>query len=367
MLKRHNDMTDRYFKLPATNGAASAEQSPPDDLVAPDGRIQAGVFSQPVSSFGFERAKALGGKLRGLTGLPRLVEWYGAGMAHPDYYFGLIVVQAQVLSFATLYGYDRRTQAYFSHDNIGRAARGSVSPSPWAGTTRYAARGFEIRIDHDLARGQHRVSIDIAARRKRPRVVGELIWHENLSASPALAALVPMGGKHFIYNHKAQMPIEGTLNVNGQPCVFSPRRDLANMDEVRAHMGPGRYGYVWFNFSGIDTNGDIVGFNAATIGKPNAALAAENVVWAGPELTHVGEIAFDVDPNNLLRPWRARDNSGRVDLTFRPEGGKSVRVGPFVKYFQKCGSYSGTLTDRRGRVHVVRDYVGCAEFARVLS
>ncbi|MGZ3451400.1 MAG: DUF2804 domain-containing protein [Polyangiales bacterium] len=333
------------------------EHPPPEDGVAADGRIHAGLFSAPVRRFSFDRSR---------SGAPT-VEWYGAGLAHPDHYFGLIVVRANVGSMTSLYGFDRRNRRYFSHDAIATRSRAQVSASPYRGTTRFSTSGFELAIDHDLENHQHRVHVEVAARRGRPSVSGELVWHERLERSPALAALVPLGGSRFVYNHKAQMPISGSLRVGGETVEFSPNRDLANMDEVRARLGLSRLRYAWFNFAGFDASGEIVGLNAANVGALDEQMAAENVIWAGPRRTHVGPVTFEIDPRDLDRPWRARDREGRVDVTFHPEGGKAVLLGPLGRYHQKCGTFRGTLIDGEGRRREVDGYVGCAEVMRVLA
>src|SRR3990172_1891671 len=83
-----------YFKFPQNMGAAraSAEEAPPR-IVDESGLIRVGMFKARVREMNLGEAKLL----KGLGGLgaswpvpPLVVEWIGAGLAHPHLYLGLI-------------------------------------------------------------------------------------------------------------------------------------------------------------------------------------------------------------------------------------------------------------------------------------
>lgn len=333
----------------------------PAAVVAHDGRLQTGHFDRPPQQLNFRDARLLARR----TLLPRLVEWYGVGMAHPDWYFAVIVVQAERFSLMNLYGVDRHSREMFSHDVIATPRHARVAESPWGGETTFDRTGAWVRMRHDLAAHKHTVDVDLRAGKNRPAVRGQLVWHEDPTRSPALVALAPMGERRFIYNHKAQMPISGTLRVGNVDVTFAPDRDLANLDEVRACLGV-RNHYRWVNFSGFDDQARIIGLNASDSRQRHASWGSENAMWLGAKLSFVGEVEFDLDPHDLMRPWRIRDRACRIDVTFTPEGGKSVAVGPLGAYHQKCGTFSGVLRDERGAEHSVNRYVGCCESVAVL-
>jgi len=94
---------------------------------------------------------------------------------------------------------------------------------------------------------------------------------------------------------------------------------------------------------------------------------AENCLWAGEKLWLCDEVEFEVDRKNPMKPWRASDRKGNIDITFHPEGGKKVGLEPFAVYHQKCGRFRGKITAGDGEVHEIRDYYGCAELANIFS
>ena len=351
-----------YFVPPADAPAQ------PATLVAPDGRLQTGRFARPYDMGDLRHCMALHGQVRTAIGLPRLIEWYGCGMAHPEMYVAVIVVQAQAMSFTVVYGVDRRSGERFSHHLIGRSSCAVVSPSPWAGRTEFSSRRGHVHMAHDLAHARHTVTLELARHGPSPAVHGTVVWHEDLARSPALVALAPhnpWNRGHFVYNHKAQMPISGSLQIGERTLTYDPARDIANLDEVRSHLGL-RNHYTWFNFGGIDPQGRIVGLNASDNQQRHPEWGCENAIWAGDNLTVLGPVRLDFNPRDLDAPWLGRDAAGRMDVTFTPQGGMELRLGPLGQYHQKCGVFNGTLRDGHGEIHTVRDYVGCVEYMAVL-
>jgi len=355
----------QYFLFPAAGAKAKPVPEDSPDRIVESGLIRAGLFKSPVRSMNLLDSRLLAGRSTNMMGFPKLMEWVGAGMAHPDWYFGFIIVDAKILSLSTLYGFNRKTKAYFSHDAFGPDKMVRVAESAWDNITYAKKPGFFMEARHHLEKGFHKVKIDIESSGKDPRVSAELTWHEDLKKIQPMVMMSPLMGKHFIYNHKAQMPIEGTMVVGGQKIEFNPGRDLANMDEVKSCVGL-KNSYTWFNFGGFDQKGRIVGLNASDNAQREESFWTENCIWAGNKLSMLGPVSFKLDLRNIMKPWTARDDGDRVDITFYPEGGKTIRLGPLGKYYQKCGRFRGTLLDDLGERHVVNDYYGCAESMNVL-
>jgi hypothetical protein len=359
--------SSEFFQFPAARGDRVAPEDAPRAIVD-NGLIRLGLFKTPVREMKLRTSALLKGFGASWPTPPLLVEWVGAGMAHPDWYLGVIVVDASKLfSLSVVYGYNRKTGAYFSHDGIARRSRVRVADATWNDVTRFEGRGFHVEFVHRLDQGFHRVNIDIRAAGKKPAVRGNLIWHEELGKSQPLVLLSPVEGGGFIYNHKAQMPIEGDLRIGTQDLKFDPRRDVANLDEVKVHGGALRLSYRWFNFGGFDRQGRLVGLDLAHSPQKPDPYWTENCMWVGDKLWMLGHVQFEMNRRDLMQPWRARDKEGRVDISFFPEGGKAVNLGPLGKYYQKCGSFRGKLIDGEGVEHLIEDIYGCAESMDVLG
>ena len=100
------------------------------------------------------------------------------------------------------------------------------------------------------------------------------------------------------------------------------------------------------------------------IGFGDESYWNENCVWLGGEMRLLGAIRFEVDPDDLMAPWRITEATGRVDLTFTPEA-RFRNDNDFVivdmDYSQLSGSYSGFVTDGDDGRHVIEDAFGTAE------
>jgi len=359
------DLT-QYFLFPERESCPKPVLEEAPARIVEDGLIRAGLFKSPVREMNLLESRILDNKPTNWLGLPRLMEWVGAGMAHPEWYFGLIIVDAKTASLPTLYGFNRKTGAYFSHGSLSSAKRVKVAESTWNDVTCFRKPGFNMEVNHRLEQGFHKVKIDIHASAKKPAVKADLIWHEDLEKIQPLVLMSPLGGTHFMYNHKAQMPVEGAMKVGDQEMTFDPGRDIANMDELKSCAGL-KNKYNWFNFGGFDPKGRIVGLNASHSEQRRDHYWTENCIWAGNRLSLVGPVRFEFSPKDIMKPWRAYDEEGRVDVTFYPEGGKTINLSPLGKYYQKCGRFRGALVDGSGETHAVNDYYGCAEYMNVLN
>lgn len=355
-----------FFETPQSPGRRVITEEAPARIVE-SGLIRLGLFRSPVRQMNLLDSRLLQGKGPVWPMPPLLVEWVGAGMAHRDWYFGVIIVDAKLFALSVFYGFNRQTGAYFSHDRLAPRSRVTVANSAFSGNTSIRARGFSAGITHRLDEGYHKVKLDIRGAGKKLPVQGELIWREDLKKTQPLVLLSPVAGNGFIYNHRAQMPIEGTLRVGKQDVAFNPGRDIANLDEVKVHGSSLKLSYRWFNFGGFDRQGRLVGVDLAHSPQKPDAFWEENCVWVGDKLVMLGHVRFEMNRRDLMQPWRALDDEGRVDITFFPEGGKTINLGPLGSYYQKCGRFRGTITDDTGEVHQINDYYGCAESTDVLS
>ncbi len=359
-------MDPAFFSVPSGYGRAPRvvpEAAPP--AIVTGGLVRLGMFDAPVRNMNLTASKLLSRSGRLIP--PVFLEWVGAGIAHPDWYLGLIVVDAKLASLAVLYGYNRKTGAYFSHDRPGLRSRVKVAGSTWNDVTRYEGRGFRIEILHRLEEGRHDVTVDIAASGKKPAVKGSLLWREPLGRMQPLVLMSPIDGGGFIYNHKAQMPVEGELRIGREAVRFSPERDIANMDDLKLRPTGSGLAYRWFNFGGFDPKGRLIGVDLAHADRKPDPYWAENCLWAGEKLWLCDEVEFEVDRKDPMKPWRASDRKGNIDITFHPEGGKKVGLEPIAIYHQKCGRFRGKITAGDGEVHEIRDYYGCAELANIFT
>ena len=80
----------------------------------------------------------------------------------------------------------------------------------------------------------------------------------------------------------------------------------------------------WASCAGHDEQGRIVGLNIADHQFENPEVYNENAIWNAGSLLRLGAATLEFDEQAPLLPWAIRDDAGRVDLRFEPEGRKVV-------------------------------------------
>jgi hypothetical protein len=284
------------------------------------------------------------------TGLPRLLrrprlkEWAGFTLLHPDVWSSLIVQDAQYLASCEIYAHDRATGVLHQH---AANARGGSAVLPaellHGGHCCFERPGHRIAYDFDERSGRHTIHVDIAATGAAPAFGAELSLDARAASAPlSVSSRLPGGGR--MYTHKAAFPVQGVLRVGPAEYVFEAGRDLAVLDEHRSFL-PYRTRWLWGTFA-LPTPDGPVGANFAD--RPELPdEPEESAIWAPGACEPLGEISFTPErPEDPSAPWRIASRDGRLDVVFEPEGRKEVRhqLGLFaIDYFQMYGRYRGVL------------------------
>lgn len=91
----------------------------------------------------------------------------------------------------------------------------------------------------------------------------------------------------------------------------------------------------------------------------------ENVLWLDGKLIALGNVHFDFDPQQPMKPWHIRTDDGLLDLSFQPEGARQQRKNLIIAasyYIQPIGTFSGKVkASPRGAMHKVEHLVGVTE------
>ena len=359
----------QFFDIPeiGANGFPALQEPPPQ--IVDNGLIHCGLFKSPARRMNLLDSNMLGGSAVDQFGLPRLLEWVGVGMVHPDWFFGFIIVDAKAGCLGVFYAYCRRDGFYFSHDMLGLRKWVHVADSTWDDSTAIHYRSYNMEVTHRLEQGFHRLAVDIGGF-KKPPVTADITWHEDLAKVQPMVSLSPHQDNGFAYTHKAPMPTGGAMTIGDEKLTFDPGRDLTLFEEIKICSGAGApSGIRWnmFGGGGFDPAGRSIAIATGSSPQKSGLYWTENCIWVDGQLTNVGPVDFEVNPKRILDPWHVHDRHGRLDINVLPEGGKTIDMQPFLGiYHQKCGSFSGTLVDAAGAKHEVKDFYGAGEYADVL-
>lgn len=351
-----DDELARWFLPPEGGLAGSRVIHPAPERLVERGKIRVGLFASPPAEADLLEADLFQDGIRAGWRRKRLMEWFGYGLIHPDWYLGMIIIDAKLLPIAAVYAVNRRDRTVFSHDLTG--GRVKVAANPWRGRTGARGPGFKAEFVHLLAEGRHEIKLELE-RPRRPKLRGELVFYEDLERWPALVASLPTNAPHFFYTHKSFMTASGSLVIGDEKIHFDPGRDLANLDEHRNYADfPVRW--TWGSGGG-DDGGGLLAFNLGDTGGSDQERWNENCLWIGDRLELLGPVSWSHDLRDPRKPWTVTELHGRVKLEFTPDNGKVVSLPPLGGYYQMAGSYRGFVVDRAGARHEVRGLPGCAE------
>jgi hypothetical protein len=262
----------------------------------------------------------------------RLKEWIGFTLLHPDAYSSLIIQDAKYLASSEIYVHDRET---------GRLYQRARSAPP--GTVRLAPQLSDIafvRAGYRMAYGfgdRHRITVDIAATARDPRIHGEL--HPQPAGASAPLSVSSRLPKGRMYTNKVIFPVGGELRVGERTYAFDAGRDAAILDEHKSFL-PYRARWTWGTFAVQTTNG-LIGANF--VDRPElSGEEEESCIWTASGVEPLADVTF----HQKRSDWDITSADARLNVTFTPEGRKDVhhQLGLFaIDYFQEYGVYRGSL------------------------
>ena len=304
--------------------------TPPNQVVAPDGRILFGAYRGSLPPVDLRPI----GKSLPYRALHHK-KWVYLALASDELFAGLAVVDLGYATSAFGFAFDRGAgrlladRSAVGHPFSGKVADSLLSP----------------RVAHFDAGGAH---VDL--RRRGDTMALEARFDDALTLRaeldlrvrhPALAVIgpIPDGVVNATEKH-ALLPVEGELVADGVRRSLSGA--LGGWDYTHGYLARHTQ-WRWAYLLGRTREGRRVGMNLTE----GFLGATECVVWLDDELYPVGEGRFEFDPGDPRAPWRVRTACGAVDLRFAP-GGVHAEHKDFKvlrsRFVQPVGAYEGTIT-----------------------
>ncbi len=263
--------------------------------------------------------------------------------------------------FAYLFDYDRGI--LFEYDAVGPGnTRLNFNSNPDEYGIDFKKGRTRLRLEKSHARGFLSFYGDF---RGKLRVSGRAPY--GLGSHRPLRVLNPSEPTRWTFTEKYGGLVPETLEIEfeGSPLPFDGRQCTLVYDWSGGYLRR-RTDWFWAAFSGFQGSRR-VGGNIATL--VNESCFNENAFWINGARTRVAQCRFDFDMEDPGRPWRVRDEAGRVDLTFRPEGERAkVMNALLVKtaFHQMIGSFKGVLRPHRGGAVRINGLRGFTEYHRAL-
>ena len=181
--------------------------------------------------------------------------------------------------------------------------------------------------------------------------------HESMTIT------IPIEKQRFYYNRKINcMPATGWVRYGSEAFRLTPDTCLGQLD-----WGRGVWAYnslwLWASASGFLPDGRTLGLNMG-YGFGDTSAASENAFILDGVVHKLGTLTFEYDSAHFMKPWRMKDEDGRLDLVFAPFYERVARTNAVVltsEVHQMFGRYRGTLVTDDGDSIIIEDLVGFAE------
>jgi hypothetical protein len=179
----------------------------------------------------------------------------------------------------------------------------------------------------------------------------------------SMSIAIPIGKKRFYYNRKINcLPAEGIIKYGDNIETLTPQTCSGSLDWGRGVWEYQSY-WNWASSSGYLDDGRPVGLNLGC-GFGDLSRAGENALILDNRIHKLEDVKFDYASGDYMKPWKFRDQFGRLDLTFEPFKERLAQTNLaiiFSEVHQMFGHYNGTVTADNGEVIPILNLIGFAE------
>ena len=179
----------------------------------------------------------------------------------------------------------------------------------------------------------------------------------------SMTITIPIEKQRFYYNRKINcMPASGWVRYGETEHTLTPDTCLGQLDWGRGVWAYSSF-WLWASSSGTLPDGRTIGLNMG-YGFGDTSAASENAFILDGVVHKLGTLKFEYDSAHFMKPWRMKDEDGRLDLVFTPfyeRVAKTTEGCSTSEVHQMFGRYRGTLVTDDGDSIIIEDLVGFAE------
>jgi hypothetical protein len=332
----------------------------PGPLLDSHGHLaQVGWARQPLLDCNLEQAAFYPAWKRFLQPI-RVKRWDYYAFFTPRRFFSATIADLGYAANVFVYVLDFATDDLHEEGKIALASSVRLPRNSGEGVSTFQSKDLqmEFRVDETT----RRVKVDWPAFNNGRGIHADLCLvsppeHESMTI------VIPIAGNRFYYNRKINcLPAEGVIQYGTECEVVDPHTTVGSLDWGRGVWEYSSF-WNWASTSGFLADGRTIGFNLGT-GFGDTSRATENALILDGKIHKLGFIPFDYTPGEYMKPWRFRDDEGRLDLTFTPFKERVATSNLLVivsEVHQMFGRYSGKVIADNGEVIEVDGLVGFAE------
>lgn len=335
------------------------ELSQPGPLLDTRGRpAQVGWLRQPLLDCNLEQARFY--PWRPLQRF-RLKRWNYYAVFTPQRFFSVTIADLGYAGNIFVYTIDFTTGELYEEGLVAPLGRGvRLERNSTEGETLYDGDGVSLRFRAEP--GARHIAVDWPGFQKGRGIQADI--HLSVPAEhESMTIVIPIGERRFYYNTKINcLPATGQIRFAGTTEELRPETSLGSLDWGRGVWEYRSY-WNWASASSFLPDGRAIGLNLGR-GFGDLSRATENAIIFDGRIHKLGDVRFDYQSGDYMRPWRFTDDAGRLDLTFTPFKDRTARTNLgviFSEVHQMFGHYNGRAVLDDGQVVAVRDLLGFAE------
>ena len=335
------------------------ELTRPGTLLAQDGRLeQVGWSRQPILDCNLEAARFL--LVRPLQRF-RIKRWDYYAVFTPRSFFSATIADLGYAGNLFVYRMDFETGELHEEGLVIPFAKGIQLPrNSMDGDSHF--ENDKVKLHFSASAGMRTITVAWPDFHGGRGIQADI----RLTCPPeyeSMTIVIPIGDKRFYYNRKINsMPAEGTIKYGDSLETLTPQTGSGSLD-----WGRGVWEYQtdwnWASSSGFLSDGRKVGLNLGC-GFGDLTKAGENALILDNHIHKLGEVKFDYNPADYMKPWKFSDSDGRLALTFTPFKERLAKTNLgiiFSEVHQMFGRYNGKAVTDDGETINIKDLIGFAE------
>ena len=175
--------------------------------------------------------------------------------------------------------------------------------------------------------------------------------------------VIPIPNKRFYYNHKINcLPASGHLQYGDLEVDLSSETCLGQLDWGRGVWEYSSF-WNWASGSGFLPDGRTLGINLGT-GFGDTSAATEDAFILAGRVHKLDQVQWDYISGDYMKPWKFKDNEGRLDLELIPFKDRTATTRLVVidsEVHQMFGRYYGRVVTDDGEEIQLDGIIGFAE------
>ncbi|NLD77919.1 MAG: DUF2804 family protein [Acidimicrobiales bacterium] len=282
-------------------------------------------------------------------------EWFVLGAVYDTKSLGLLQLLAVNKEAATISRWETKLPSPLIH--VARGLDGTRSAGRF--------RDLSISIVNEISAGALTVDVDHPGSATKPSLHLHGVGRCMPGDAGHLVICHPFDTNEddrALYSHKAMMPFQGRMTIGAEIVELDAERSFMILDDHHGdYPSPMRYDWI----TGIrraPESGRVEGFNLTRNQIRDPHVFNENAIWLGSEVHRLPPVTFE-RRKGPWGPWRARDTTGAVDVTFTPTVRSAMHVGPkrfLAEYYAPYGWFEGTIEAEHATL-VVDGFFGVGE------